>query len=695
MDLAPQHRDLLTDSAISDEVAESRGYWTATRRSELERLGFKRAQQNVPALVIPIRDSRGRIVTYQVRPDQPRISDTGRAIKYETPGDTVPALDVPPGAREGLSHPVAPLWITEGARKADSMVSAGQCCVSLPGVWSWAKRLNGDARQVLPDLQRVAFAGRKVIVAFDSDAMVKPQVYAALEALSSYLQSQEALVHYCYLPELEPGFKCGLDDYLAAGNTIEQLWEYVEDELRPKPEPQENRKPALPTAKLLGYIDNLLTRYVHFPGGGEHERVALALFVLHTWSIESADVTPYLYVKSPQKQSGKTRLLEVLGLACRDARRTSSITEAAIYQAVEAWRPTLLIDEVDAVFGGRSERTDALRGILDAGNARGDSAIRGTQEMEPREFGTFCPKVLAGIDTGKLPDTIRDRSIVIALERKRHDEPVGRLRRRKIAADIDELETRLADWAAEHAEELSDYECELIPGISDRLEDGWEPLLAIAELASGDWPQRARDAAVALAAGAEDAAEDHGQLLLAALQDIFEGREAITTNEICIELNGDEELPFGAYRKGDGIDGRGLANRLRPHGIRPTTLRIDGKTPKGYRRAQLLEAWARYTAESVRAQAAAVDPQQPQQRNSGAGDGSTEPDAHVAAGETLAATQPQHAQTALESQIEDECCGVADVADEVQPAARTHISGCASHPGDPRPGCRYCQGGPF
>jgi len=215
-------------------------------------------------------------------------------------------------------------------------VSAGLTCVSLPGVWSWARRLNGDARQVLPDLQRVRLEERKVVIGFDSDVMVKPQVHAALEALAGYLHSQGALVRFLYLPELEQGVKTGLDDFLVA-HPAEELWRHVEDELRPRPEPKQERRAALPTAVLLGAVERLLRRYVHFPD--EHGPCAVALFALHTWVIDAFDVTPYLYVTSPQKRSGKSRLEEVLELACRSPLRPASITEAALFQAVETMKP--------------------------------------------------------------------------------------------------------------------------------------------------------------------------------------------------------------------------------------------------------------------------------------------------------------------------------------------------------------------
>lgn len=665
--LAQHHLELLMASAISSEVIAERGYFTATKRTQLADLGFPRAQQIVPALVIPIRDSLGEIVTYQIRADQPRIGENGRPVKYETPAKTPPALDVPAGAQDALGSIHAPLWITEGARKADAGVSAGLCCVSVPGVWSWVKRLNADARQVLPDLQRVKLDERKVVIGFDSDVMSKPQVHAALSALGEYLRSQGAAVSYLYLPDLAPGMKCGLDDFLAE-HPVEDLWQHVEDELRAAPK-QKPKAPALPTAKLLTTVENLLRRYVRFPD--EHGPTALALFVLHTHAIDAADVTPYVYIKSPQKRSGKTRVLEALALPAHTPLRASSISAAAIFQAVERWRPTLLIDEADAIFASRSEKAEELRGIINGGNRRGSVAIRGTQDGEPVMFSTYCAKVLAGIDTGKLPDTIRDRSIVVGLERKLRTEQVARLRNREIESEVEELRGRLADWAAENEEALRGHEAEPLLDLDDRLDEAWEPLFAIAELAGCGWPERARSAAVALAAGAEDTGEDHAALLLAALQSIVVG-EAMLTKDICQALNENEDLPFGAYRHDNGIDGRRLSRMLKPYGIRSANVRPpEGGQGKGYRREQFEPVWERYTRT---AEAAAASASQPSQRPAGLETGSDKP---IADG-----TDPLQEREADPSQAGAAEAGTdsrdGEVADPSQPQ-----TALASHKSDP------------
>jgi len=307
--------------------------------------------------------------------------------------------------------------------------------------------------------------------------------------------------------------------------------------------------------------------------------------------------------------------------------------------------------------------------------------VRGTQDGSPVSFETFCCKVLAGIDVGSLPDTIRDRAIVITLERRKRSEPVERFRVRDIADQLDTLRSRLEDWAAAESEPLGSYRCQSFPTISERLE-AWEPLLGVAELAGGPWPKRARDAVLALASGAEAAGEDHGQLLLEALQQIFDGREVLFTKDICSKLNEDDELPFGAYRKGDGIDGRAFARKLKPYEIRPETIEYGGENAKGYRREWFLEPWARY----VRAEDPADDASGASARQVVSENGATEPEADLTDDLFLSVRDPSGHEPAFQSHNGGDPDGLTDVTDEVGAAA----GGCSSHPDKPRAGCRYC-----
>jgi len=228
--LATHHREHLQGSAISPDVIAERGYRTVTTKAELARLGFGRTQQNVPALLMPIHNTRGERVLYQSRPDEPRLKD-GRMIKYETPAGAGLALDVPPRSRAQLDDPSVPLWITEGAKKADAGASHGLLIVALIGVYGF-RHTNGHGGKVaLPELQHIAWNQRKVYLAFDSDAMENPQVHLALSEFAALLTSLGANVRYVYLPSSD-GRKVGLDDFLAAGGTVESMLQTATSDLR-------------------------------------------------------------------------------------------------------------------------------------------------------------------------------------------------------------------------------------------------------------------------------------------------------------------------------------------------------------------------------------------------------------------------------------------------------------------------------
>jgi len=116
---------------------------------------------------------------------------------------------------------------------------------------------------------------------------------------------------------------------------------------------------------------------------------------------------------------------------------------------------------------------------------------------------------------------------------------------------------------------------------------------AIAAPAGGDWPDRARVAAVALVADSNGGSHSLGVQLLTDLKTVFGNEDALSTESILTLLHGLEESPWGDLR-GKPLDSRGLSYRLRQYEVKPTTVRIGGGTPKGYRREDLHDSWVRY-----------------------------------------------------------------------------------------------------
>jgi hypothetical protein len=327
----------------------------------------------------------------------------------------------------------------------------------------------------------------------------------------------------------------------------------------------------------------------------DDQGAAVALWVAHTHAFDAAIATPYLWISSAEMESGKTRLLEVLRLVTARPWFTGRTTSAALVRKIDKATPTLLLDESDAAFNGDREYAETLRGVLNTGYGRGGAVTVCTGQganIAITDFSSFCPKAIAGL--GKLPDTVQSRSIPIRLKKKLPSEPVERFRERKARADGELIADWLEDSAEPIMEALETAEPELPDELSDRAQDVWEPLLAIADAAGGEWPQRARVAAVRLSGPSEPDEATLGVRLLADCREAFADADRLTTQALITYLVEVEEAPWGSWNDGGGIRPRELANKLRPYGIKSQVIRIDAKTPRGYLREQFEDAWNRY-----------------------------------------------------------------------------------------------------
>jgi hypothetical protein len=206
---------------------------------------FAARQALVPALLIPIHPVQGD-VTYQIRPDNPRVMK-GEKVRYETPARQPNRIDAHPFIKKHLGDPSVRLFITEGVRKADALVSKDECCIALLGVWNWKGTNAAGGKTVLPDFDDIAWNDRKVYIVFDSDARTKPGVQRATVRLKDVLGNRGADVHGIRLPAARDGSKQGLDDYLAAGHTVDDLMELVETEQ----EAQASAKPPSQATQLM------------------------------------------------------------------------------------------------------------------------------------------------------------------------------------------------------------------------------------------------------------------------------------------------------------------------------------------------------------------------------------------------------------------------------------------------------------
>jgi hypothetical protein len=204
------------------------------------------------------------------------------------------------------------------------------------------------------------------------------------------------------------------------------------------------------------------------------------------------------------------------------------------------------------------------------------------------EIPAYAAVAMAGL--GWLPDTIMTRSVIIRMRRRKPGENVEPYRRRLHAHDGDRIRAQLEVWAGEQGE----INWPDLGEIQDRDADVWEALVAVAELAGGDWPARARAAAAALIAVGKDAERSLGLRLLADIKVVFDASytATISSADLANKLAALEEAPWGDLR-GKPLDQRGLAKRLKEYGIKPKMIRGIGGV-RGYDAADFTDAWDRY-----------------------------------------------------------------------------------------------------
>jgi hypothetical protein len=335
--------------------------------------------------------------------------------------------------------------------------------------------------------------------------------------------------------------------------------------------------------------------------------------------MQAWESTPRIAFLSPEPASGKTRSLEVTELLAFNPVCTINATPAYIFRKVgsEDGPPSILFDEIDTVFGKKAKNdNEDVRALLNSGHRRGATAgrciVRG-QTVETEELPSYAAVALAGL--GWLPDTILSRSIIIRMRRRASDEVVEPFRRRVHAPLGESLRTRLAGWAGTVIDEATVARPDMPNGVEDRLADAWEPLLAISDIAGGQWPERARTAAVSLIAVTRDAEPSLNIRLLADIRTIFsqdETIEAMATKQLLAELHKLDDSPWAETKdKKPILNASQLAWRLRQYEVGPKFVRINGLACKGYLRADLYEPWRRYLPPLPEKGVAPVHPLQP------------------------------------------------------------------------------------
>lgn len=380
-------------------------------------------------------------------------------------------------------------------------------------------------------------------------------------------------------------------DHIAAGHSLDEFVEV-----------QQN---TVDGAELLSDVRDTLTKYVVF--ANERQAVAVTLWIAATHAVPAWQHATRLIITSPQKRCGKSRLMDIVAGLSFSSMLCADATTAAIFRSIgkdDNQIPTLHVDEADALWGTKrnAENNEDLRALFNAGWQRNRPAKRcvGPQQI-PTDFNTFAMASFAAI--GRLPDTITDRAVNIDLKRRGPGETVARFRIRRDGPKLTALRERLTGWVRDPARlaALTDVEPELPAGVEDRAADAWEPLVAIADAAGGDWSAKARAACRALSASADNADDDLSVLLLADVRRIFAdaqmptgwaGTPFLESRTLVHELRDIEESPWNDEKSDTYLTLSKLAKRLKPFGVKPG--HNAAKTARGYTLESLRDAFRRY-----------------------------------------------------------------------------------------------------
>jgi hypothetical protein len=244
--------------------------------------------------------------------------------------------------------------------------------------------------------------------------------------------------------------------------------------------------PIPPLVTVLNTIMVVLLRFIVIT---KAQAVAITLWVAASHLLQSAKVNLHLFPKlalqSKDPASGKTTLLTLVWNILPRAKLWTYPSGAFLVRAIEQGNPSLCLDELHY-----AEDHNLLR-VINASHQRSLAYVpllvpNKFGGWEPREFPVWVPMALARL--GEFSTAQQSRSIVIWMLPKLPGEKCERLRRPEVP-ELILCRRQLAAWA----ETVPAWIDPKIPeSLSNRDIDNWEPLLFVAELAGGDWPEQAR-----------------------------------------------------------------------------------------------------------------------------------------------------------------------------------------------------------
>ncbi|MGM0422340.1 MAG: DUF3631 domain-containing protein [Pseudomonadota bacterium] len=560
---------------IWKDAAVSEGEHPYLKAKNIKAYGVKQAANN---LIIPMQDAEGEIHSLQfISPDGLKRFLKGGRKK---------------GCFSLIGSPGEVLAICEGYATGASIHAAT----------GFATAVSFDAGNLLPVAKALTdkFPKAKLIICADNDAAT-----AGNPGLTKALQAAKAVNADMIHPH-ETGI-CDFND-LAQAQGLSAVKASFKNILSQTAKPEKKSKlqgselvfddpepwdTAIEGEYLFSTLVETLNRYCVLETGTPE---ALALWCVFSYVIDEFTHNPRLLITSPEKGCGKTTVLSVISQLVNKPLPSSNMTPASVFRVIEAYNPTLLIDEGDTFLAGKDE----LRGILNSGHNRaGAFVIRVVGDNhEIRQFSTWTPMVIAMI--GMPADTLASRSVTVSMRKKMEDDRIERLTR-QTEQEFTALRRMIVRWALDNTNDLREYE-HGIKGIPDRMSDNWRPLLTIANHMGKPCLDAAVNAMLNIAAqlADDDDQKSVGVMLLEDIKGIFDNGNAdrIHTNDLVIALLNLDERPWATWRHGKPLTGNTIAKYLKPYGIQSRQMKIHGLGKKGYQKADFVDTWARYLSQN-------------------------------------------------------------------------------------------------
>ncbi len=341
---------------------------------------------------------------------------------------------------------------------------------------------------------------------------------------------------------------------------------------------------AISGEALLKELKGIYTQYAILPDGAAD---ALSLWTLGTYCFDAFRIFPMIGLSSPEKRCGKSTVMTLLKALTNRSLLASNISPAAVYRITEICKPTLLIDEADTFL----KDNDELRGIINSGHLKDTAFVikcDGDQN-EPKKFSTWTPKALAMI--GELPDTNKDRSVVITMRRRLPDETVSKMPL-DASEQFKDIRRKCKRWANDNFDQLTRYVPVLPSHNNDRELDNWTPMFSIAGICGNE--QVALDSMMRISHVGEE--ESIGPMILNDIKTVFEqkGTDKVFSEDLVNDLIEFDDRPWAEWKHGNPITKTSIARLLKPYKIKSKSIRFGSDVSKGYSLESFQDAFSRY-----------------------------------------------------------------------------------------------------